>query len=122
MVDRLRSHCNLQVQGGEYTHVLHGRYNDKAALKAYLVHPDHVSIQQKYIQPLTEDIIALDWECIPCGPYIESVGAKRITFVKVKPETTADDMRFLDESISELPSKYVDTPKAYVFVLWNITY
>ncbi|XP_024396642.1 stress-response A/B barrel domain-containing protein DABB1 [Physcomitrium patens] len=95
----------LSVQGGKYTHVLHGRYKDKAALKVYLVHPDHVNIQQKYIQPLTEDIIALDWECIPCGPYIKSVGAKRITFVKIKPETTADDMRFLVESISQLPSK-----------------
>ncbi|KAG0565951.1 hypothetical protein M758_7G025200 [Ceratodon purpureus] len=95
----------LSVQGGEYTHVLHGRFQTKVALNAYLISPAHVRIQKKYVQGLTEDLIALDWECIPCGPILEKTGAKRITLVKTKEETSADDMRFLVESIEHLPSK-----------------
>lgn len=98
--------CDLQVQGGDYTHVLHGRYRDKAALEAYYAHADHVDIQTK-LQSMTEDRLAVDWECTPCGPYIEDIGAKRITLLKIKNETSAEDMRFLEESIQLLPSKYL---------------
>jgi len=69
---------NLQVQGGDYTHVLHDRYQDKAALEVYYAHADNMNIQMK-LQPVTEDRLAVDWGCVPCGPYIENIGAKRIT-------------------------------------------
>jgi hypothetical protein len=109
----------LQVQGGEYTHVLHGRYQGKEALEAYLANPDHVKIQKEYMQGLTEDVIVVDWECIPYGPVLENTGAKRITLVKTKDDTSADDMRFLVDSIPRLPSKY-DT-QLFLFTNFLIT-
>jgi len=84
---------------------LHGRYRDKAALEAYYAHADNINIQMK-LQPMTEDRLAVDWECIPCGPYIENIGAKRITLLKIKEGASAQDMKFLEESIQLLPSKY----------------
>lgn len=96
----------LQVQGGDYTHVLHGRYRDRKALAAFTSHPDYVNIVKKFLVPLTENMITVDWECKPYGPYLESIMAKRITLVKIKEGTSSEDMRFMEESIPRLPSKY----------------
>lgn len=66
---------------------------------------------------MTEDMLTLDWECIPCGPYIENIGAKRITLLKIKEGTSEEDMRFLHESIQLLPSKYI--PQLFLFTNLN---
>lgn len=95
----------MQVQGDDYTHVLHGRYRDRKALAAFTAHPDHVNIVKKFLLPLTENMITLDWECKPYGPFLESIMAKRITLIKLKGGTSEEDMRFLEESIPRLPSK-----------------
>jgi hypothetical protein len=105
------SDIHVQVQGGDYTHVLHGRYRDRKALAAFTAHPDYVNIVKKYLLPLTESMITLDWECKPYGPYLETIMAKRITLVKVKEGTPPEDMRFLEESIPRLPLKYTPNRK-----------
>lgn len=97
-------HEGFQVQGGDYSHVLHGRYRDRAALKAYYAHVDIVNIQMKLL-PMIEDRLVVDWECIPCGPYLENIGAKRITLLKFKEGISAQELKFLEESIQLLPSK-----------------
>lgn len=43
-----------------FTHMLHSRYNSKEDLKAYAVHPAHVSVV-KESAPIVDDIMAVDW-------------------------------------------------------------
>lgn len=95
----------MQVQGGDYTHVMHGRFRDKKALGAFVASPDHAAIVRKFFRPLVEDSITADWECRPYGPYLDSIMAKRITLIKLKKGTSPADLRFLEESIPRLPSK-----------------
>lgn len=58
------------------------------------------------MKPMVGDLLAVDWECVPAGPYLENIGAKRITLLKIKEGTSAEDMKFLHNSIQLLPSKY----------------
>jgi hypothetical protein len=37
-------------------------FSGRAALDAYLPHPDHVKVKDQFIVPITEDILAVDYE------------------------------------------------------------
>lgn len=63
------------------------------------------------MKPMVGDLLAVDWECVPAGPYLENIGAKRITLLKIKEGTSAADMKFLHDSIQLLPSKYITNLK-----------
>ncbi|KAI5064503.1 hypothetical protein GOP47_0021173 [Adiantum capillus-veneris] len=54
-----------QPEDGAWTHMLYGRYKDKAALHAYAKHPAHVHAVA-LADPLFQDKMALDWEA-PAG-------------------------------------------------------
>ena len=45
-----------------YTHGLVVRFGDRAALNAYISHPEHQRVVQKLINPIRADILALDYE------------------------------------------------------------
>ena len=45
-----------------FTHGLVVRFNSRAALEEYGPHPAHQHVVQNYINPIREDILALDYE------------------------------------------------------------
>ncbi|CAK9202698.1 unnamed protein product [Sphagnum troendelagicum] len=96
----------LSVQGAEFTHVLHGRYKDKAALAAYSSHPEHVSIVKNLVIPSTTDIMALDWESEPNGLLDAPFRIGRIMFVKVKEGVSEEETKALENSLDEFPSRF----------------
>ncbi|KAL8120740.1 hypothetical protein AgCh_017788 [Apium graveolens] len=53
----LRTHSSSSLS---FTHMLHCRYNSQEDLKAYAVHPAHVSLVNRTIV-LLDDIMAVDW-------------------------------------------------------------
>ena len=38
------------------------RFKDRAALDAYLPHPAHVVVVETHVKPLSEGVLALDYE------------------------------------------------------------
>jgi Stress responsive A/B Barrel Domain len=53
---------NFSDSAKRYTHGLVVRFKDRAALQAYLAHPEHERVVQKFIKPFRNDILALDYE------------------------------------------------------------
>jgi len=88
----------------KYTHALHSRYKDKQSLEEYSAHPEHVNVVKEFILPITDDLLALDWEADLGGPMIPSYGAIRIAVLKPK-EGLADPQRF---ELVEILSAYKD--------------
>ena len=54
--------ANFTDRNKGFTHGLVVRFQDRAALEAYLPHPAHQEVVQSYIRPIIEDVIALDYE------------------------------------------------------------
>jgi hypothetical protein len=38
-------------------------FSGRAALDAYLPHPEHVKVKNQFVVPITEDTLAIDYEC-----------------------------------------------------------
>ena len=53
---------NFTARSKGYTHGVCVRFRNQAALEQYLPHPDHVEVVEKYIKPILEDIVVLDYE------------------------------------------------------------
>jgi hypothetical protein len=49
-------------RGKGYTHGLVVRLTDRAALDAYLPHPEHQAVVQGHVRPIMADVIALDYD------------------------------------------------------------
>lgn len=96
----------MQVEGADFTHVLHGRYKDKEALTAYAKHPEHVNILKNYVVPNAADILALDWECQPSNNFREGCTAGRVTLMKVKEGARDEDIKALVGTAYDLPARY----------------
>ncbi|CAN1346023.1 Stress-response A/B barrel domain-containing protein UP3 [Linum perenne] len=75
-----------------FTHILHSRYSSKENLKAYAVHPSHVSAVKDCVLPACEDIMAVDWIARDLrGPVVPSAGsAVRLTLLKLKENLGAE--------------------------------
>ena len=54
--------ANFSERAKGYTHGLVVRFGDRAALNAYISHPEHQRVVQKLINPIRADILALDYE------------------------------------------------------------
>ncbi|MCO5567650.1 hypothetical protein L7F22_021344 [Adiantum nelumboides] len=69
-----------------YTHALHCRYTSKEDLASYTNDPYHLDVINKYIVPIVEDRLALDWEADLEDPVLQagSYGAVRIVAMKPK--------------------------------------
>lgn len=86
----------------KYTHALHSRYKDRQSLADYSAHPRHVNVVKEFVLPLTDDLLALDWEAELGEPMLPSYGAIRIAVLKPK-EGLADPQRF---ELAEILSGY----------------
>jgi hypothetical protein len=53
---------NFSDRAKGYTHGLVVRFTDRAALEAYVPHPEHQRVVQNFINPIRADILALDYE------------------------------------------------------------
>jgi hypothetical protein len=53
---------NFSDRARGYTHGLVVRFKDRAALNTYIPHPEHQHAVQKFITPIREESIAVDYE------------------------------------------------------------
>lgn len=54
--------ANYTERSQGFTHGVHVRFTDKAALDHYLPHPAHVEVVENCIKPIADDIIVVDYE------------------------------------------------------------
>ncbi|HLJ54926.1 MAG TPA: Dabb family protein [Chthonomonadaceae bacterium] len=53
---------NFSDRGKGYTHVLFVKFANRAALEAYVPHPEHQRVVQTLIAPIRSDVLAVDYE------------------------------------------------------------
>lgn len=53
---------NFSQRARGYTHAFVVRFSDRDSLEAYMVHPEHRSVVEKYIHPISEEVLVLDYE------------------------------------------------------------
>ena len=58
----LSSGVNFSERAKGYTHGLVFRFKDRAAVEAYLAHPEHVRVVQKFLNPFRSDTLVFDYE------------------------------------------------------------
>lgn len=54
--------ANFTDRNKGFTHGLVVRFQDKAALDGYIPHPAHREVVEKLIRPITDDVLAVDYE------------------------------------------------------------
>jgi hypothetical protein len=54
---------NFSDRGKGYNFGLSVTFSGRAALDAYLPHPEHVKVKNQFVVPITEDTLAIDYEC-----------------------------------------------------------
>jgi len=56
--------CGANFSGSAkgYTHGLVGRFRDRAALDAYLAHPEHQRVVHSRVNPIRADLLIFDYE------------------------------------------------------------
>ena len=53
---------NFTDRNKGFSHGLVVRFQDRAALEAYLPHPAHQEVVGNFVRPIIEDVIAVDYE------------------------------------------------------------
>ena len=53
---------NFSDRNKGFTHGLVVRFQDRIALDGYIPHPAHREVVEKLIRPITEDVLAMDYE------------------------------------------------------------
>ncbi|KAJ7533479.1 hypothetical protein O6H91_13G051100 [Diphasiastrum complanatum] len=87
-----------------FTHVLYGRYKDKASLHAFTISSAHQSVAEHYAKPILDDLLILNWEASPSPPVEEDFGAIRIGVLKLKELVTAEDIKALLGTFNSYPN------------------
>lgn len=59
----LTSGVNFSERAKGYTHGLIFRFKDRAALEAYVPHPEHQRVVQNFLNPIRSDTLVFDYEC-----------------------------------------------------------
>ena len=54
--------ANFSDRSKGFTHGLVVRFQDKAALDGYIPHAAHREVVDKFIRPITEDVLAVDYD------------------------------------------------------------
>lgn len=54
--------ANFSARAQGYTHGFVARFKDRAALDNYISHPAHVAVVEQKVKPLSEGVLALDYE------------------------------------------------------------
>jgi hypothetical protein len=60
-VEELSCGANFTQRSKGYTHGLTVRFTDEAALDVYIPHPVHQDVVQNLINPIVDDVLALDY-------------------------------------------------------------
>ncbi|CAI0387691.1 unnamed protein product [Linum tenue] len=91
-----------------FTHLLHSRYASKDDLKAYAVHPSHVTTVKECVLPVCEDVMAVDWIAQDLqGPVVPPPGsAVRLSFLKLKESSAAEAKGEILGVIGEVKDKF----------------
>ncbi len=55
---------NFSARAQGYTHGFVVRFKDRQALETYIVHPAHVAVVEQYVKPVSEAVLALDYEIL----------------------------------------------------------
>jgi hypothetical protein len=55
---------NFSARAQGYTHGFVVRFQDRASLDHYLSHPAHVAVVEQQVKPISEGVLALDYELI----------------------------------------------------------
>lgn len=55
---------NFSQRAQGYTHGFTVRFTDREALERYLTHPNHVAVVDEKVRPLSEGVLAFDFEPI----------------------------------------------------------
>jgi antibiotic biosynthesis monooxygenase (ABM) superfamily enzyme len=58
----LTAGTNFSDRAKGYTHGLVVRFQDRAALDAYIPHAEHQAVVQQRIRPIMDDVLAVDYE------------------------------------------------------------
>ncbi len=53
---------NFSDRARGFTHGFAVRFKDRASLEAYLVHPEHQAVVDKFIKPISEGVLVVDYE------------------------------------------------------------
>jgi len=53
---------NFSDRNKGFTHGLVVRFQDRAALDGYIPHPAHREVVEQLIRPITEDVLAMDYD------------------------------------------------------------
>ncbi|ELR17676.1 stress responsive A/B barrel domain protein [Acanthamoeba castellanii str. Neff] len=61
-VEKITAGKNFSERSKGFNFALRVTFSGRAALDAYLPHPDHVKVKDQFIVPITEDILAVDYE------------------------------------------------------------
>ena len=57
--------ANFSDRAKHFSHGLVVRFKDRAALETYLAHPEHQRVVEKFLKPIRNDSLALDYEFTP---------------------------------------------------------
>ena len=53
---------NFSDRAKHFSHGLVVRFKDRAALETYISHPEHQRVVREFIQPIRNEVIAVDYE------------------------------------------------------------
>jgi hypothetical protein len=54
--------ANYSDRSRGYTHGFVVRFADRAALDAYLPHPEHQAVVERCVKPITDEVLVVDYE------------------------------------------------------------
>ncbi|KAI5054985.1 hypothetical protein GOP47_0030130 [Adiantum capillus-veneris] len=103
MVIELSAGKVVQSTCEPYTHALHCRCMSKEDLTSYANDPYHLDVINKYIVPIVEDRLALDWEADVEDPILHSssYGAVRIATMKPKQSLGSEELSSVMDVLRE---------------------
>ncbi|MBK8576521.1 MAG: Dabb family protein [Elusimicrobia bacterium] len=55
---------NFSARAQGYTHGFVARFKDRTALDHYISHPAHVAVVEQKVKPISEGVLALDYEIL----------------------------------------------------------
>lgn len=98
----------VQVWSETYTHALHCRYKSKEDLDTYANDPYHLEVISKYILPIVEDRLAIDWEADVDDPILGSTsyGAVRIAVLKPKEDVATSELSDIVDMLKNYKSRF----------------
>eukprot|EP00250_Pteridium_aquilinum_P028078 c3654_g1_i1 orf=273-1115(-) len=98
----------VHAMSAAYTHALHCRYMSKEDLESYANDPFHLDVISKYIAPIVEDRLALDWEADLEDPVLQSAsyGAVRIVVMKPKQDLATAELSNIMDMLKENKNRF----------------